>query len=115
MTGSSGIVTGSGAAGNTSCRGGTKTASGAGSGTISGGGAGGFAVFTRRGGGSDGAAGRCGSDGFAAGLRPRAATGASAKDALDGTLIFRWRASRSTNCRATTSSIVLDALFTSMP
>jgi hypothetical protein len=28
---------------------------------------------------------------------------------------LRSRASRSTNCRATTSSIVLEALFTSMP
>jgi hypothetical protein len=39
----------------------------------------------------------------------------SANDALDGTVMFRWRASRSTNWRATTSSIVLDALFTSIP
>jgi hypothetical protein len=29
--------------------------------------------------------------------------------------MLRWRASRSTNWRATTSSMVLDALFTSMP
>jgi hypothetical protein len=48
-------------------------------------------------------------------LRPRTAVGVSANDALDGTVIFRCRASRSTNCRATTSSIVLEALFTSMP
>jgi len=32
-----------------------------------------------------------------------------------GSAIFRCRASRSTNWRATTSSIVLDALLTSMP
>jgi hypothetical protein len=32
-----------------------------------------------------------------------------------GSEILRWRATRSTNERATTSSIVLDALFSSMP
>ena len=46
---------------------------------------------------------------------PSPAAGVSANDAFDGTLMLRCRASRSTNCRATTSSIVLDALFTSMP
>ena len=47
---------------------------------------------------------------------PRAAgLGVSANDALVGTLMFRWRACLVTNSRATTSSIVLDALFTSMP
>jgi hypothetical protein len=93
------------------------TASGAAyvSGSGSTGGAGGFAVFTRRGGGRAAAGGRCGSGALAAGFRPRAGPGVSANDALDGTVMFRWRASRSTNCRATTSSIVLDALFTSMP
>jgi hypothetical protein len=75
----------------------------------------GFAVLTRRGGGSDGVAGRCGSGFFGCGLRPRTATGVSANDALDGMGMFRCRAIRSTNCRATTSSIVLDALLTSMP
>ena len=37
------------------------------------------------------------------------------KEAFEGTLSPRWRATRETNSRATTSSIVLDALFTSMP
>jgi hypothetical protein len=32
-----------------------------------------------------------------------------------GSEMFFWRATRSTNERATTSSIVLDALFSSMP
>jgi len=73
-----------------------------------------LADLTRRGGGSAGAA-FTGSGALAAGFRPFDATGASANDAFDGTLMFRWRARRSTNCRATTSSIVLDALFTSIP
>jgi hypothetical protein len=83
-------------------------------GGASAGGAAGFALFTRRGGGSDGAAGRAGSGAFV-GLRPFCVAGASANEAFEGTLILRWRARRSTNCRATTSSIVLDALFTSIP
>jgi hypothetical protein len=78
------------------------------------GGAAGFAVLTRRGGGNDGVV-FTGSGAFAAGLRPLTTTGVSANEAFDGTLILRWRARRSTNCRATTSSIVLDALFTSIP
>jgi hypothetical protein len=73
-----------------------------------------LALFTRRGGGSDGAAGLAGS-GALPGLRPFTAAGVSANDAFDGTAMFRCRASRSTNWRATTSSIVLDALFTSIP
>ena len=98
--------------------GGTRTASGAGAGSgsrCSTGGAAGFAVLTSRGGGNEGAAGRCGSGAFGAGFRPRTGAGVSANDALDGTGMFRWRASRSTNWRATTSSIVLDALLTSIP
>ena len=39
---------------------------------------------------------RCGS-GLPAGFRPRTAAGVSANDALDGTVMFRCRASRSTN------------------
>jgi hypothetical protein len=39
----------------------------------------------------------------------------SANEAFDGIGMFRCRAMRSTNCLATTSSIVLDALLTSMP
>jgi hypothetical protein len=41
--------------------------------------------------------------------------GVSAKMSPVGSVILRWRDNRSTNCRATTSSIVLEALFTSMP
>jgi hypothetical protein len=80
-----------------------------------GGGAAGLADLTSRGGGNVGAAGFAGSTGFPRGFRPFTAAGASAKDACDGTLILRCRASRSTNWRATTSSMVLDALFTSIP
>jgi hypothetical protein len=76
---------------------------------------GGFADFTRRGGGSAGAAGLTGSGALPPGFFPLAAAGVSANDALDGTLSPRWRAIRDTNSRATTSSIVLDALFTSIP
>jgi hypothetical protein len=41
--------------------------------------------------------------------------GVSEKMSPVGSAMLRWRARRSTNCRATTSSMVLDALFTSMP
>jgi hypothetical protein len=52
----------------------------------------------------------------AAGFFPLlAAAGVSANRSPLGRAIFRCRASRSTNWRATTSSIVLDALFNSMP
>ena len=76
----------------------------------------GFAVLTRRGGGSDGPAGLAGSAFFPGGapFLPLAA-GASAKMSPLGSEMLRSRASRSTNCRATTSSIVLDALLASMP
>jgi hypothetical protein len=49
------------------------------------------------------------------GFFPLAAAGVSANEAFDGTLSPRCRAMRDTNSRATTSSIVLDALFTSIP
>jgi hypothetical protein len=49
------------------------------------------------------------------GFLPLAWAGVSANEALEGTLRPRWRARRETNSRATTSSIVLDALFTSIP
>ena len=78
------------------------------------GGAAGLALLTRRGGGSAGAV-FTGSGALPTGFRPLIGTGVSANDAFDGTLMLRCRASRSTNCLATTSSIVLDALFTSMP
>jgi hypothetical protein len=56
-----------------------------------------------------------GSGALPAGFFPFAAAGVSAKDAFDGTLSPRCRDMRDTNSRATTSSMVLDALFTSMP
>ena len=76
----------------------------------------GFAVFTSRGGGRDGAAGFTGSAAFLAGTPffPLS-TGVSANMSPPGNEMLRWRARRSTNWRATTSSIVLEALFTSMP
>ncbi len=73
-------------------------------------------VFTRRGGGSAGAAGFGGS-GFlavAAGFFVFDG-GASTKMSPVGTAMPRWRARRSTKDRATTSSIELEAVFTSMP
>ena len=74
-------------------------------------------VFTSRGGGSTGAAGFGGSGAFlaGAGFLPPLGGGVSAKMSPVGSVMFRCLASRSTNWRATTSSIVLDALFTSMP
>ena len=78
-------------------------------------------VFTSLGGGRDGVAGLGGS-GFLTGsaFRPPSAffglwTGASANRSPLGSFTPRCRAIRSTNCLATTSSIVLDALFTSIP
>ena len=80
---------------------------------------GGLTVFTSRGGGSTGAVGFGGSGAFFATaapfLIPPLGSGVSAKISPVGSAMLRWRARRSTNCRATTSSIVLDALFTSMP
>lgn len=78
--------------------------------------AGGRTVLTSRGGPSVGAVGLGGSTFLATGpdFLPRT-TGVSANMSPPGSVMFRWRASRSTNCRATTSSIVLEALFSSMP
>jgi hypothetical protein len=75
-----------------------------------------FAIFTSRGGGSTDAAGFGGSAAFFVGapFLPLT-TGASANMSPLGSEMLRWRARRSTNWRATTSSMVLDALFTSMP
>ena len=87
----------------------------AGAATSSGGGATGFAVFTSRGGGSAGATGLAGSGALPPGFFPLTGAAVSANDAFDGTFSPRCRARRPTNSRATTSSIVLDALFTSMP
>ena len=72
-------------------------------------------VFTRRGGGSAGATGLGGSGFLAAPGFFGLCTGVSANMSPPGSEIPRCRAIRSTNCRATTSSIVLDALFTSIP
>ncbi len=47
--------------------------------------------------------------------RRASTTGPSANMSPPGSVMLRSRARRSTNCRATTSSIVLDALFSSMP
>jgi hypothetical protein len=78
------------------------------------GGATGFAVLTSRGGGSFGLAGATGSAAFLPPRFPRPLP-VSTKALPLGSAMSRFRATRSTNCRATTSSMVLDALFTSMP
>jgi hypothetical protein len=75
----------------------------------------GLMVFTNLGGGRT-ATGFTGSGAFlpGTGLLPLI-TGVSAKMSPVGRTILRCFASRSTNWRATTSSMVLDALFASMP
>ena len=75
-----------------------------------------LAVFTSRGGGNAGATGLAGSGAFLA-VAPFLPFdgGVSARMLPFGSAIFRCRATRSMNCRATTSSMVLEALFTSMP
>ena len=80
----------------------------------------GVMVRTSRGGPTTGAAGLGGGSGARAGaflaLPPLAGTAVSRNICAGGGRVMpRWRACRSTNWRATTSSIVLDALFTSMP
>ena len=79
----------------------------------------GLMVLTRRGGPSVGVAGLAGSGFFATGafLPPDVFAGAwcSANMSPPGSAMLRWRATRSTNDRATTSSRVLEALFNSMP
>jgi len=75
-------------------------------------------VLTRRGGPSTGAAGFGGSTFLGAGAFFAAAlagTACSANMSPPGSEMLRCRASRSTNERATTSSIVLEALFSSIP
>ena len=76
----------------------------------------GLTALTRRGGGSKGATGLTGSAAFlgGTGFLPLT-TGVSANMSPPGREMLRWRARRSTNCRATTSSMVLEALFTSIP
>jgi hypothetical protein len=113
-----GASTGSGAAGAIGAAAiGTTAGSGASTTEVAAaGGAAGFTVFTRRGGGSAGAVGFGGSGAFLLGAAfPAFGAGVSAKISPGGSEMFRCRASRSTNCRATTSSIVLDALLTSIP
>src|SRR5690606_23901059 len=73
-------------------------------------------AFTRRGGGRVGPFGASGTAGLPPFLLERAVA-ASLNIWLgdEGSAMLRFRAWRSTNWRATTSSIVLEALFTSMP
>ncbi len=116
IAGSGSIAIGAGAAMGSGVTGAAMGSADSGAGVGSAG-AGGLAVLISRGAGIAGTAGFGGSDGrpcpfFAP---PRAGAGESANDAFDGTLMPRCRARRPTNSRATTSSIVLDALFTSMP
>ena len=111
--GSSGIDSGGGGGGGSTAAGGGSSATGEGAVGMAG-----FTVLTRRGGGSTGATGFGGSGAFLADagfLAPPFCTGVSAKMSPVGRTMLRCLASRSTNWRATTSSIVLDALFTSMP
>lgn len=77
----------------------------------------GLAALTSRGGGRAGAVGLTGSAAFLAGAGPflLLTTGVSANMCAVGSVMLRCFANRSTNWRATTSSIVLEALFTSMP
>ena len=114
--GASSTTGGGGSAGVSSTGSGSSSGAGGASASTGGVGAGGLTVLTRRGGGRAGAAGLSGSGAFRAGadFLPFP-TGVSAKMSPVGKAILRCRARRSTNWRPTTSSIVLDALFTSMP
>ncbi len=111
-----GTVSTSAAAG-VSIAGGTSASSGTSASISTAGAAAGFAILTSRGGGNDGPAGLTGSAAFFPGAAPflPLATGVSAKMSPPGSEMLRSRASRSTNWRATTSSIVLEALLASMP
>jgi hypothetical protein len=107
---------GSGGTARTSTAGSAAIGAGGGGGGSGAGGAGGLTVLTSRGGGSAGPAGRAGSAALPAGFLPF--TGAAVSSNIfeaGGNDTPRSRASRSTNCRATTSSMVLEALLTSMP
>ena len=78
----------------------------------------GLIVLTRRGGPSTGAVGFGGSAFFGEAVffaPPFGGAGVSANMSPPGSEMLRCRATRSTNERATTSSIVLEALFSSMP
>ena len=108
------------ATGGAAMAGAAATASGVMSGSVSGStdGAAGLTTLTSRGGPRTGAAGFGGSAFFATGAflaPPFAGAGCSANMSPPGSEMPRCRAMRSTNERATTSSTVLDALFSSMP
>ena len=116
MGGGSGGAGGGGDA--TACGGGGGGAAAATSSTGAAGAAAGLIVLTRRGGPRTGALGFGGSAffGAAAFFAPLlAGAGVSANMSPLGSDMPRCRAIRSTNERATTSSMVLDALFNSMP
>ena len=101
-----------------SCSTSGSTCAGGGSTSVIAADAAGLTTLTRRGGPRTGAAGLAGSGFFtSAGFLavPFAGAGCSANMSPPGSDMLRWRATRSTNDRATTSSIVLDALFSSMP
>ena len=114
-------ATGGAATGGSSTR--CSATAGTGSGASSGGGAGvgggawGLIVLTRRGGPKTGAVGFGGSAFLTAVVffPPFAGAGTSANMSPLGSAMLRCRATRSTKERATTSSMVLDALFSSMP
>jgi hypothetical protein len=101
----------------------SATTTGRGSSASTGGGAGvgggacGLIVLTRRGGPKTGAVGFGGSAFLTAVafFPPFAGAGTSANMSPLGSAMLRCRATRSTKERATTSSMVLDALFNSMP
>ena len=102
----------------TGAGGGAATGGAAGAGASSAGGCGGLTVLTSRGGPSTGAVGLGGSAFFGAVVffaPPFGGAGVSANISPPGREMPRCRATRSTNDRATPSSIVLDALFSSMP
>jgi len=131
--GNSSTTTGGGGSTSTTGGGATSTATGASSGSCSttGGGGGatavavasagtsGLTVLTRRGGPRTGATGLAGSAFFGAVAAffkvVLAGTVCSANMSPPGSEMLRCRARRSTNERATTSSIVLEALFSSIP
>jgi hypothetical protein len=130
--GSTSTVGGGGGGGVATVATGTRTSTGSGSTAGAGGGGGvgatptgavasvagcGLTVLTRRGGPRTGAVGFGGSTFLGAGafLAVLAGTACSANMSPPGSEMLRCRARRSTNERATTSSIVLEALFSSIP
>ena len=116
-------ATGGASTGGSSTRCSATAGTGSGASASSGGGAGvgggawGRIVLTRRGGPKTGAVGFGGSAFLTAVVffPPFAGAGTSANMSPLGSAMLRCRATRSTKERATTSSMVLDALFSSMP